>query len=211
MKTLSLISLLITSIALAEELPHEFKKLKILHSKEIAKINAKYAKALTKLKKQYTTQGALEKALLVDRELSLITTTDGSDFLEGKPNISITTKNHVMVADVSNDAQRLIGYGGAPIKIVNDTIDGWKFLKTGWQQAQKLEVSFTKDSTIYIANIGEFKTPNPALRKTRTKAVITGPWFDSAQWFKIQGRDGHKFTCEGYECMIVAKEIHLAQ
>ena len=65
-----ILTLILLTISLsAQEIPHDYQRLRDIRSQRISEIDKKYIIALEKLKLKYTKQGNLEIALLINEEI----------------------------------------------------------------------------------------------------------------------------------------------
>jgi len=87
MKTLIILSIIASScITFAEEVPNDLKILRKSREAKIDELNAKYLKALERLKVKYTKKGDLTTALKIDEEIK--------EYQQQKSNLAIVSTQH---------------------------------------------------------------------------------------------------------------------
>ncbi|MDB4055642.1 hypothetical protein N9496_06595 [Akkermansiaceae bacterium] len=214
---LPILLLLFVHIAFAAE-PVELVKLRATYDNSLResfqKVGKLYHEELLQLKKNYMQAENLEGALAVDREIEELLSIYKQTSAPPKKNYS---QKSIQVTSPSGYSVQVLKVGVSRISDlkwntkfdwVSKDVEWWQFLRVKWKTDDIKTITFLDDSEVYIARLRSFKTSSATVKKTMAGAKATGPWMGKdANWYRVSGKAGDSFQCDGRECLIVAKSF----
>lgn len=165
-------------------------------------LQTRYITALTALQETFTKRGDLAGAIAVRKEVAATKI----DIQKGLVQVTSPKAYSVLILNVG--VNRLSGLV-ANFEWVSNDIIGWEFTQVTWRSGDAIQtVTFLESCEIYLTLLGSFKTSSNTVEKLPVGFKAKGAWLEeNRQWYRVTGKKGDSFQCDGEECLIVAKSF----
>ena len=199
------------------ELPHQLSALQKKRNKRIFEIDTVYLRELEKLKSIYMRKEKLDEA---NKTAAIIKSVSagrkppkGEDEKPSSNNLSkldVSSSTVISAHELKSGISRLSGYN-AIFSTVDKKLKNATFIRVPWQSRPKMTVTFERTGFFYLAAWGKINIEGKSIRKIKAKAVVTGPWLDGMEFYKITGKEGDVAICEGGECFLIAQDVSISR
>ena len=122
--------------------------------------------------------------------------------------VQVTSPKAYSVLILNVGVNRLSGLAANFEWVAND-IKGWEFTQVKWRSGDAIQtVTFLESCEIYLTFLGSFKTSSNTVKKLPVGFKAKGAFLEAnRQWYRVTGKKGDSFQCDGEECLIVAKSF----